>query len=228
MPVRIRLCRPYEVVYLEPSSEPDKEWQPIWFEQYLALREECFRKELGIEGFSESLDHYDLSGYLLLVIDGDVCVGGARLNEATSGGSAVLPVETDDFMLSQLFPELNQPGTRYAQWTRLAVHESYRTNSVLSQLGAAMSDVSVQRDHHYCFNISGAARARLYRKLYQLQGIRCEIRHEVEVPVESDYSHLDHVLSVAYKDPSMASLSYQSRISAESHSEAFAMAMAVA
>lgn len=209
MTIRIHLCRPYEIANLESSSVSGEEWQPIWFEQYLVLREECFRKELGISGFSQSLDRYDLSGYLLLVIADGVCVGGVRLNEATIGGSDTLPLESDNFMLNQIFPELNQLGTRYAQWTRLAVHEAYRSTSVLSQFAAAMSELSVKRDHHYCFNISGAARARFYRKLYRLQGIHCEIRREVEVPVGGDFKHLDHILSIAYKDSSMAGLDYQ-------------------
>lgn len=215
MTIRIHLCRPYEVVYLEPSFTLGKEWQPVWFEQYLALREVCFREELGVDSTSTSLDHYDLSGYLLLVIADNVCVGGARLNEAISGGlhgGERLPLENDDFMLNQVFPELNKTGTRYAQWTRLVLDEKFRTPDVLSLLAASMAELSIQREHQYCFNVSGTQRARLYRRLHLSQGFRCEIRRDITMPTDNEFGHLEHLLSVSYSRNTAGSLAYQPEV----------------
>lgn len=212
MTIRIHLCRPYEIAYLEPSSVSSEKCQPIWLEQYTALREECFQQSLGIKNLSTSFDRYDLSGYLLLVINDGVCVGGARLNEACSGGKyggERLPLESDSFMLNRVFPQLNREGVRYGQWTRLVLDESFRTPSVLNMLATAMADLSVQRDHQYCFNVSGTERARLYRRLHLSQGYRCEIRREVTIPVEDGFGHLEHLLSVAYSRTSTSPLIYQ-------------------
>ncbi len=207
MTVRVQLCRPYEILYLN-AENTQHSCKPEWLDQYLSLREISFRSELNIPTFDGSIDNFDLSGYLLLLIVSDQCIGGARLNESSAGGD-LLPLENDHFPLSDVFPELTEQRARYAQWTRLVVDERFRTPGLLNLLAASMAELSAERQHDYCFNVSGAERARLYRRLHLSQGFKSEIRREIEIETSGDFSHLEHLLSVAYRDRTMASLVYQ-------------------
>lgn len=180
-----------------PKASTDQ-FNELWLQQYFSLRDQCFKDELGIESLADSQDQYDQSGYLLLLLADDVCIGGARLNDNGFTGGKMLPLEESGFSLRQAFPSLNQPGTRYGQWTRLVVHPEFRTMDVLKLLSMSMAELTAHIKLDYCFNISGSQRSRLYRKLHMSHGIRYEIRPEVSLPVEAEFAHLEHLFSIEY------------------------------
>lgn len=180
-----------------------------WLEQYYSLRERCFRRDLGVDDFDGSEEVFDRIGYTLLIIADNICVGGVRLNESTSEYPYLLPLESDGFMLRRVFPQLNELGIRFSQWTRLAVHDNFRSSEVIGNLAKHMSKMYRALGHDYGFNVSGSNRARFYRRLHSSQGHSSEIRKEVQLPVDGEFSHLEHLLSVVYVHEEAKALVYQ-------------------
>ena len=54
--------------------------EPHLLEQYYALREQCFREELGLPDFDGSEEECDRKGHILLAIQDGRCIGGARIS----------------------------------------------------------------------------------------------------------------------------------------------------
>ena len=52
---------------------------PQLLQQYYQLRQDCFRRELGLPDFDGSEDESDRKGQILIARIGDRCVGGARI-----------------------------------------------------------------------------------------------------------------------------------------------------
>lgn len=174
---------------------------PKLLAQYYQIREECFRKQLGIQSFDGSEDAEDRAADILIARDGDRCIGGARVSGTSASCSVRLPMESDDFVLHEIFPELAHQGRSYCQWTRLALLSEYRTTEVLRAQCLAMIEGAAELDYDYAFNVAGTVRARLYRRLHKTLGYGYEICDHVSIPAEEGFTDLEHLLSVAYLKP---------------------------
>ncbi|WP_372742561.1 hypothetical protein, partial [Neptunomonas sp.] len=100
---------------------------PQHLNDYYKIREECFRTDLLLTAFDGSEDQHDKEGYILIARDGDRCIGGARINGCSPKADTRLPIENDDFIIKDLFPDLSLEKHAYCQWTRLALLPEYRT-----------------------------------------------------------------------------------------------------
>ncbi len=182
-------------------------------ERYYKIREECYRRELGVRSFDGSEDTFDRTGKILIVKDGDRCVGGARLSSSTSTNPGLLPMEKNGFLILREFPELAQSGKGYCQWTRLALLPEYRTTKMLRMMTQEMINEVISQGYSYSFGISGLNRSRLYRRLHQAAGYSYEIRRDVKIQEEGAFAGLEHLLSIGYlehtADPLVARSSSQ-------------------
>lgn len=208
MPIRFCVYNPQQnPVVPQDTLIPSANWKE-WLQDYYRIRQECFRNELGIADFDGSEDRYDRIGYTLLIIADNQCIGGVRLNESGANSSALLPLESDDFMLPDFFPELTEESSLYSQWTRLAISPECRSAELINQLAQKMSWMNSLLGHKYCFNVSGTCRQRFYRRLHGSQGHPYETRDDVTVPPRKGFEHLEHLLSISYIDKNTPSLSY--------------------
>ncbi|MEH6648969.1 MAG: hypothetical protein V7707_02970 [Motiliproteus sp.] len=178
---------------------------PKLLAQYYQIREECFRKQLGIASFDGSEDEDDRSGHILIARDGERCIGGARVSGTSAFDPVRLPMESDDFVLHEIFPELAQQRRSYCQWTRLALLSEFRTTEVLRAQCLAMIKGAAELNYDYAFNVAGTVRARLYRRLHKNLGYGYEICDHIHIPAEEGFTDLEHLLSVAYLKPEVAS-----------------------
>jgi hypothetical protein len=174
---------------------------PNLLAQYYQIREACFRQQLGIDSFDGSEDVHDRAGHILIARDGDRCIGGARISGTAPINPARLPMECDDFILEEHFPELTQQGISYCQWTRLALLPEHRTTEVLRAQCLALIKGSAELNYSYAFNVAGTIRARLYRRLHTTLGYGYEICNHISIPAEDGFTNLEHLLSVAAIKP---------------------------
>ena len=61
--------------------------------EYYKLREECFRKELGLDAFDGAEDRFDQTGNILIIRDGDTCIGGVRITGCSLVTRSEMPLE---------------------------------------------------------------------------------------------------------------------------------------
>lgn len=178
--------------------------KPQLLAQYYKIREACFRKELGLESFDGSEEEDDRAGHILIAMDVDRCIGGARFSGSPASNPTRLPMEGDDFVLEKIFPELAQQS--YGQWTRLCLLPEYRTTEMLRDQCRAMVRGSVELNYSYGFNVAGLARARLYKRLHTVLGYDYKIYDQIGIPAEQGFTHLPHLLSIAFLQPEARAL----------------------
>nr|WP_067297930.1 hypothetical protein [Marinobacterium profundum] len=174
---------------------------PNLLAQYYQIREACFRQQLGINSFDGSEDLDDRAGHILIARDGNRCVGGARISGTTPLNPVRLPMECDNFVLKEHFPELAQQDISYCQWTRLALLPECRTTEILRAQCLALIEGSAELNYSFAFNVAGAIRARLYRRLHTNLGYDYEICNHISIPAEDGFNNLEHLLSVAAIKP---------------------------
>jgi len=167
-------------------------------EQYYWLREECFRKELGLQAFDGAEDKYDQNGKILIVRDGNTCVGGVRITGCSLFGQSLMPLEQKGLNISQMLPRLSLPLAPYCQWERLVLRPEYRGIDMLRGICKALIRGCASLGYHYAFNVTGIKRARLYKRVHSSLGFEYDIYNQLKMPVEKDFSHLEHLLSIAY------------------------------
>jgi len=167
-------------------------------EQYYWLREECFRKELGLEAFDGAEDIYDQNGKILIVRDGDTCVGGVRITGCSLFGQSLMPLEQKGLDITQMLPQLALPLAPYCQWERLVLRPEYRGIDMLRGICQALIRGCASLGYHYAFNVTGIKRARLYKRVHSNLGYDYEIYNQLKMPVESEFAHLEHLLSIAF------------------------------
>jgi len=167
-------------------------------EQYYWLREECFRKELGLEAFDGGEDIYDQHGKILIVRDGETCVGGVRITGCSLFGQSLMPLEHKGLDISAMLPQLELPLAPYCQWERLVLRPEYRGIDMLRGVCRALVRGCASLGYHYAFNVTGIKRARLYKRIHSNLGYDYEIYNQLKTPVENNFAHLEHLLSIAF------------------------------
>lgn len=167
-------------------------------EQYYWLREECFRKELGLETFDGGEDIYDQNGKILIVRDGKTCVGGVRITGCSLLGQSLMPLEHKGLDINQMLPQIQLPLAPYCQWERLVLRPEYRGIDMLRSICRALIRGCASLGYHYAFNVTGIKRARLYKRVHSNLGYDYEIFNQLKMPVENGFSHLEHLLSIAF------------------------------
>lgn len=192
-------------IHFELTKNPDH------LSSYYKIRETCFRKDLLLSNFNGSEDKYDKEGHILIARVGNHCIGGARINGNSPKTSTRLPIENDNFIVKDLFPDLALEDHSYCQWTRLALLPEYRTMDAVKALCLSLTRVSTDLGFKYAFNVTGSARARLYRRLAASGGMRYKICNHIKIPAEPGFNDLEHLLSIAILQENSLQISKSNR-----------------
>ncbi len=170
-------------------------------EQYYALREDCFRKELGIADFDGGEDEDDRRGTVLLAVEnGNRVIAGARIVGSYADNPAPLPMENDDFRIRDSFPALGLAGLSYCYWGRLAIHPQHRSNKLSKMFLGEMLELSSELGFYYAFIVTDASRSRFYRLMHTALGYEYRILDEV-TPAEQKFSGLEHLIAYSVLQP---------------------------
>ena len=170
-------------------------------EQYYALREECFRKELGVADFDGGEDEDDRRGTVLLAVEnGNRVIAGARIVGSYADNPTRLPMENDDFRIRDSFPALGLAGLSYCYWGRLAIRPQYRSNKLSKLFLREILELSAELGFYYAFIVTDASRSRFYRLMHTALGYEYRILDEV-TPAEQKFSGLEHLIAYSVLRP---------------------------
>lgn len=164
--------------------------------RYYQIREECFRKDLGLESFNGMEDDHDRNGHILVIKSADQCIGGVRISGIDVKAS-VLPMEKDRFRLAELLPELSLGTASYCQWGRLALMPEFRGIATAKNICRVLLESCKKLGYRYAFNVAGLNRARLYKNLHTSLGYDYYICDHLCLPAEEGFSNLEYLLSVS-------------------------------
>lgn len=170
---------------------------------YYRIREICYRDSLGMRTFDGSEDAWDRRSHLLIALDGELCIGGVRINGCPmpeKGPYPAIPLEDCGLVLPELLPELGLEKKAYCEPTRLAITPHYRRPEVISGFARAILQESRTLGYTRCISVSGITRSRLYRRMFHACGCRFQIYQHIDVPPEPGFNDLPHILSVGFLD----------------------------
>lgn len=156
---------------------------PQMLEQYYALREECFRAELGIPDFNGSEEEQDRNGHIFLAIEDGRCIAGARIASTVALRSQVhqLKVERDYCCM----------------WERLVFHPTMRKIQLMRDFCARLVKASRNAGYHHAMILSSLRNARFYRQCHTAIGVAFQIHRQIPHCTQGTFAGLEHYLSVA-------------------------------
>ncbi|SIS47548.1 hypothetical protein [Neptunomonas antarctica] len=173
---------------------------PFFLSQYYKIREDCFRSDLCLSDFNGSKDEYDMLGQILIIREGDLCLGGARLNGRKQGDTVRLPMESETFELRDVCSDILLDNNSYCQWSRLAIDPKFRKRVNFSLLCEKMLAEAIKLGYLYSFNVTGSVRTRFFQKIHRSLGFSYHTLSHVDIHAEDGFEDLPHLLGVARLD----------------------------
>ncbi|MCP5129843.1 MAG: hypothetical protein H6985_09700 [Pseudomonadales bacterium] len=152
--------------------------------QYYELREQCFRRELGLPDFDGGEDERDRTGHILIARRGDRCVGGARI----ASGAPV----------SEQLNELDLVEDACCMWERFVIDPEVRTVQLVRDFCAKLIDASRGLDYEFALVLSSLCNARFYRQCHSALGVGFKIHRSTPDMARGAFEGLEHYLSVAH------------------------------
>lgn len=152
--------------------------------QYFQLRQEQFTDYWNLQSFAGGADNYDVLGNILLLKQSNKCIGGIRLVTSAKDSDTLLPLETEDFRVAKLFPELKiESSDYYGEMGRSALLPDFRKNGEYSkEMYRLLSVKSKEMGHKYSFAVAPVVVARKVRIAFTSFGLHTEIRSDITVP----------------------------------------------
>lgn len=152
--------------------------------QYYLLREAMYRRMFETDKFVGEEDVHDKLSHILVARRGRLCLGGCRLTVREPDEMWSLPMESDDFKLRSVFPDLALDRVRHGEISRFAVMEDCGSEAeIFSGLCEVMYEKVISLKVHYLFAKSTYTLARNWRLIANRFGARTtRICSEVQVP----------------------------------------------
>ena len=157
-------------------------------DQYYALREKCFRLDLGLANFDGSEEELDRQGAVLLALDNGRCVGGARISSHIS-----LPSQAD---------LLEVDRSACCMWERFAIDPAVRSVHMVREFVAHLIKASRDGGFRTAMVLSSLRNARFYRRCHTAIGVEYHILRHVPHCAQGAFAGMEHYLSVAHLEDS--------------------------
>ncbi len=156
---------------------------PHLLEQYYALREQCFREELGLPDFDGSEEESDRKGHILLALQDGQCIAGARISPTVS--------------LKSQIQQLDLTEGACCMWERFVFDPAVRTVQMIRDFFTHLVAVTKKAGFHHAMVLSSLINARFYRKFSSPLGVDFKIHRQVPHSAQGAFAGLEHYLSVA-------------------------------
>lgn len=146
-------------------------------EQYYKLRGKMYAIELGLDDFPCVKDEYDDDSDILVIREGSKVLGGVRITMVNEG-ERLMPMESEDYKINDLIPELGLNDVTYGEFSRLAILPEYRKENLETIIGM-IGNMGRKHNAKYLFAIAPLAQARMYRMYRKNFGFDLEIREDI-------------------------------------------------
>ncbi len=165
--------------------------------QYFKIREEAYREYLGLNNFRGKLDAIDSHSHELVAVKNDnQVIGGARLTINDNSLKAKLPMESDDFILREVFPEYNLDKNRYCEFSKTLLTRGYRKEDYFLNLCNTLVKKAQTFNTKYIFIIAPKLQTLRYMNIATLLNIPNETCSDISLPYMSSYDGMAIYLSV--------------------------------
>ncbi len=187
--------------FSRPTKAPEKVTyeltrDPGYLFQYYRLREDMFISVWGLEQFNGQKEEYDDVSDIMIARIGNHVIGGCRLTFSTPGQRRLLPMEKENFSLSETFADLHLEAHTYVEISRMAILPEYQNSLVMLELSRQLLKRGAEKHARYAFTLSPTTLARNYRKAAVLFGLKWNILNNIEIPDREEYEGIKMVMSM--------------------------------
>lgn len=167
--------------------------------QYYQLRESMYRKIFHTDKFVGEEDVHDKLSHIIIARRGKLCIGGCRLTIREGDEKFMLPMETQEFRLREIFPELPLSVLRHGEISRFAISDAEEDKlEVMRVLSNLIIEKAITSGLGHIFAKSTLAMARNWRMIGQSCGLKkTRICKEIKVPENPIHPEIEWYLSVS-------------------------------
>jgi hypothetical protein len=185
----MRSMRPKEPVAFEFTKDKG------YLQQYYVLRELEFWRTHKTQPLTAQEDAYDSKSNILVARIGNKCVGGVRLTHSSPRTNSLLPLETEDFRLAKVFPEIEHKQLKYGQFSGMVLSTEFRGGDVTRQMFLHLYRKVCALGIKIVFAATPISNAKAYKLNCSALGIsNTHIVEGVDLPVNSKEGVLKHYL----------------------------------
>lgn len=164
---------------------------PGLLHQYYRIRKDEYNAVYGTVDYPAEETETDRAGHIMVVRQGNFCVGGARLNIKTPRKSGLLPMEIDGFRIADHFPELRHPQASYCQVAGFSLLPEFRGLEVTNNMGRRIVNKCLAMNVTRLFAVCPILNARLYKKNFVAIGLKDpQIFYNIELPYYSELKEM--------------------------------------
>lgn len=166
-------------------------------EEYYQIRRDSYVKDKFMQGHFNNgrQDKYDEISDMMLVVENNKCIGGARLTSSVPHKRIPLPTESKNFNFEDTLPELPLKHCGYAEIHRFVLEPSIRAMGFLENLIWCAYLWCVEQKISYLISPSIALRTRIYKKACEKLGLFMTIRKDILIK-EAKYSNVEMYLMI--------------------------------
>lgn len=180
--------------------------------QYYRLRESMYRKVFHTDKFVGAEDVHDKISHILIARRGKLVVGGCRLTIREADEDFLLPMESQEFRLRDMFSSLPLNKVRHGEISRFAVIDEDEDHlDIMLVLSQLIIEKCVDSDLNFVFLKSSLPMARHWRKIIQTHcgqsGVR--IRTDIAVPENPIHPEVKWYITEVPLPASQTPLSYE-------------------
>jgi hypothetical protein len=139
--------------------------------QYHRLLEAMYSRIYAAQNFVAD-DVYDKLSYVLVARRGRLCLGGCRLTVREYDERWKLPLESEGFIMRDVFPELPLDSVRHGEISRFAIMEDAGDEDIFHGLCKVMYQKVIELQVHYLFAKSTYTLARNWRLIANSLGVK--------------------------------------------------------
>lgn len=178
---RIETNHIYDITYESATNKNH-------IEQYGRLLKKQYRKELNLK--IEDITKVDLNPLqqTFIIRHGEKVIGGAKLIVSYDHNN-LLPMESDNFLTTDLFPSGCNSLAR-ADIGRLVLDQEYRGWELIYRIISVITQAAISKGCTHLFVLAPPLNAVLYRRVCTALGMPTKIRKDVDVPVKEEYREL--------------------------------------
>lgn len=158
-------------------------------DQYFELRKRIYIQDFNLLDFADHEDNYDDKEYthILVICDDNRVIGGARIIIHNKNSSELLPIESESFLLKDIFPDLLLHNKSYSEVNRTVLLPEYRQGKIGEEIVRLCALKSKLCGADYLFTVAPKIQARNNRKHCSNLGINFTIFDDISVPEKPSY-----------------------------------------
>lgn len=158
-----------------------------YLHQYYMVRERMYTEVLGQKYFSGVEDENDRRSDILVARKGNFCVGGARFTIKSPRIRKFLPMESEEFTLEKMLPEMGLEQDKYGEVSRVAMLPEFGSGQYTQAIFNHMYRKAYASGIKNVFAVGNALQVRANRKHATSLGLEFRMLDHIKVPDRQTY-----------------------------------------